>query len=747
MRKACTIILLMFSIVNTFAQSGNIEGMVKNKDTNTPLSGANIFLSSSNKGDITNSFGKFTIEDLAPGHYNLIITSIGYKNIAFPVEIKNNQTCHVEANMEVSALDLAAVVVTGKKISQLNTVAAIDIKLRPVNTSQDILRIVPGLFIAQHAGGGKADQLFLRGYDVDHGTDIAETVDGIPVNMVSHAHGQGYADLHFLIPELVEKVNFDKGPYNIRKGNLATAGWIDFSTKDFLRTNTVKLEYGQYDYKRAVGLFKILDQKNEQRRKQFYIGTEYFKNSSYFDNPQDFHRYNIFGKYTVIHHFSQFQVWASAFDSKWNASGQIPERAVLNGWISRFGSIDNTEGGHTSRINCNAQWNSNLKNNFNATNQFYFSNYQFNLFSNFTFFLKDSVNGDEINQKEKRNIVGYNGLLSKKFSSNSSSELGYGFRQDFVRNSELNHVVHRKFLNAIEQGDVNEFNAFAYVHQNFDLTNNFTINTGFRFDHFQFAYKNKLLPGSSFQSQSKNIFSPKLNLNYTLSQKIKLLFSTGIGFHSNDARVILNRQSKNILPKVSGNDLSFLLKPSKAILLKTTFWYLYSQQEFVYVGDEGIVEPSGRTKRRGIDFSGRYQAFSWLFLDIDLNYAHPRYVDAKKGNDYVPLAPVFTSIGGITIKTNKGFSAALRYRHMSQRPANESNTVKAQGYFITDALANYVFKKVELAVSAENIFDVDWKEAQFDTESRLQNEPSPVSEIHFTPGTPRFIKLGIAYNF
>ena len=223
--------------------------------------------------------------------------------------------------------------------------------------------------------------------------------------------------------------------------------------------------------------------------------------------------------------------------------------------------------------------------------------------------------------------------------------------------------------------------------------------------------------------------------------------NNGIGFHSNDARVILDNDAKDILPKVFGTDLGIILKPLTNLIIKTALWHFYSDQEFVYVGDEGIVEPGGKTRRIGVDISARYQFTSWLYGDLDLNYTKAIAIGAAKGEDYVPLAPSFTSIGGLSAKMKNGFSGSLRYRFMDQRPANEFNNVKAQGYFIADLLLSYNWKKFDLTISAENIFNCKWREAQFDTESRLQFEPQPVSEIHYTSGTPRFLKAGISFKF
>ncbi len=750
MQKLILIILLLFSI-NLFSQKGIIEGSIKDGETSSPLTGASLHISSELKGDNTDQFGKFRITDIIPGQYELVATHIGYKTEIIPVEIKENKISNVSVIMKKSSLDLAEIKISGRKNSSLNTLNNLDIMLRPVNTSQDVLRVVPGLFIAQHAGGGKAEQIFLRGFDIDHGTDINITVDGMPVNMVSHAHGQGYADLHFLIPETIEKVNFDKGPYFTNKGNQATAGFVEFQTKEFLKKNLIKLEAGQFNTQRAVALFKVYNKELENNRQQFYIATEYSKSDSYFESSQNFHRFNLIGKYNLwLNQQTNLIFTASTFESKWDASGQIPERAVKSGMISSFGSIDNSEGGNTSRSNFNIQFAKQWKNNWKSNSQFYYSRYQFNLYSNFTFFLNDSINGDQINQREKRNVFGHTSSISKSWKTgniNTTSEFGAGFRLDDINDIELTKTINRKFLNTLQKGDVDESNSFLTWNQNLEFNNKFSINGGLRYDFFQFKYRNILSADYIFQQQQRSILSPKLNFVYAASPKVKIYFNNGIGFHSNDTRVILNNKASDILPKVIGSDIGLILMPTKYLIIKTAFWQLYSEQEFVYVGDEGIIEPSGKTRRKGLDLSIRYQFNKWLYGDMDLNLTKARTIESVKGEDYVPLAASFTSIGGITAKSKNGFSGSIRYRFIGERPTNEFNSVRAKGYFIADIQIAYVFKKAELNLSAENLFNVEWREAQFETNSRLQSEANPVSEIHYTPGSPRFLKAAIIINF
>ena len=744
-----TLLILFISVV-CFSQKGKIEGYISDAENKAPLNGATVIISG-NRGDNTDAFGKFSINGINPGQYELVVTHVSYKTEIIPVEVKENLVSTVSVAMKKANLDLAEVRIRGNKSTPLNTIGSVDIMLRPVNTSQDVLRIIPGLFIAQHAGGGKAEQIFLRGYDIDHGTDINITVDGMPVNMVSHAHGQGYADLHFLIPETVEKVNFDKGPYFVNKGNLATAGYAEFQTKEFLKDNFIKLESAQFNTRRAVGMLKVFNSEKEKSRQQFYVASEYFKSDGYFDSPQGFHRFNIIGKYNAwFGNQSQLTITANTFDSKWNASGQIPDRAVQSGLITRFGSIDDSEGGNTNRTNFNIRYARQRKSNWRTTDQLYYSRYHFTLYSNFTFFLNDAINGDEINQRETRNIYGYNTTASKAWilgNKNANTEFGAGFRYDDVVGIELSRVVKRKFMEALQKGDVKETNAYLFWTQNLELNDKFNINGGLRFDYFRFAYQDLFAGETEFRDQQRSIISPKLNIVYTPSPLIKIYLNNGIGFHSNDTRVILDNAAKDILPRVAGTDLGIILKPVKDLILKTALWYFYSEQEFIYVGDEGIVEPGGRTRRMGIDVSARYQFTYWLYGDLDLNYTNARAMDAPKGQNYVPLAPSFTSIGGISAKMKNGFSGSVRYRFIDHRPANEFNTAVAQRYLITDVLLAYAWKKFELTISAENIFNNEWREAQFDTESRLQFETQSVSEIHYTSGTPRFLKAGISLKF
>lgn len=748
-----TILLLFLFILaghGLAAQSGKIEGQIADAESNTPVNGASVNIGN-NPGYQTDLFGRFLFPAVEAGQYELVVSHIGYRTTIVPVEVKPGISSVLSIRLKKAELALAEVRINSKKTTVLNTLGALDIKLRPVNNSQDLLRMVPGLFIAQHAGGGKAEQIFLRGFDIDHGTDIAITVDGLPVNMTSHAHGQGYADLHFLIPETVEKIAFDKGPYQASKGNLATAAYVDFSTREFLEENMLKAEAGRFNTQRLAGMVKLLNKSSDEKREQIYLASELNRTDGYFESPQQFHRFNLMGKYNSWWgKQTQLSISASTFDSKWFASGQIPDRAVRSGQIGRFGAIDDTEGGNTSRTNISARFNKQWKSNWKTTDHLYFSRYQFNLYSNFTFFLDDPVNGNMIRQKEKRNIWGYTTTASRSYrmgKKEAATTFGSGFRHDDIIGIELSKESRTRFYNHIQKGDIRETNVFAWVNQDIELGQRINLNASLRYDHFHFRYRNELAGDSGFEKQTKGILSPKLNLSFTAGPKAKIYLSNGIGFHSNDTRVILDQDASKILPRVIGTDFGIILKPLKELILKTALWHLYSAQEFIYVGDAGIVEPGGKSRRYGIDLSVRYQFNPWLFADMDVNLTHARAIEEAKGEDYIPLAPALTSIGGLTAKTKNGFSASLRYRLIGERPANEDHSVKASGYFLLDALLNYRIKKFDFMLSGENLLNRNWREAQFNTESRLSFEAAPVTEIHYTPGSPIFIKGGVSFYF
>ncbi|MEL7020520.1 MAG: TonB-dependent receptor [Bacteroidota bacterium] len=739
-------LLLQITLFAT-AKHTILRGTITGADDNLPLIGASIRAAGASIGTTSDEMGRFTLK-ITDEVTQLKASYIGYESRTITLAEVEQQA--IQITLTPSAVDLNQVTVSGAA-EGLGTITKIDVNLRPISNAQEVLRAVPGLFIAQHAGGGKAEQIFLRGFDIDHGTDISISVDEMPVNMVSHAHGQGYADLHFLMPDLIHTVDFGKGPYYANSGDFTTAGYVKFQTKNRLDKSMIRLEGGRFNTQRATALVSVLDKKTTAGHQSVYVAGDYLRSDGPFESPQNFDRLNLFAKYYgQLSPTTILSGQVSTFTSEWLASGQIPQRAVDSGLIGRFGAIDDTEGGNTARTNASLKLVKTLASNANWSNQIWYSNYQFELFSNFTFFLEDPTNGDQIRQRESRNLFGYNSRFHQHYSLGTgslSSTIGAGFRSDYSRDNELSSTLNRTTtLRRMAYGDVEQLNAFAFANEDFAF-GKWRINAGLRLDYFNFSYVDYLQEQTEKQSDNQLFVSPKLNLFYQANPATQFYFKTGIGFHSNDSRVVVSDKTLPTLPAAYGTDIGTIFKPTDRLLLNAALWYLQLEQEFVYVGDAGIVEPSGRTRRMGVDFSARYQLTDWLFADLDMTYTYARSIDDAVGENLIPLAPKFTSIGGLTFQHESGVNGSLRYRLLGDRPANEVNSVTAWGYTVLDATLNYTQPRYEIGLSIENLLNVDWNEAQFDTESRLFDEPDAVSELHFTPGTPFFIKGRVSYFF
>lgn len=731
---------LFLCFINGFAFAQSGSGTISNTD-NQPIDDADVFNLRTGNHTHSDEKGAFTLADAVIGD-TLNVIHFNYKS----VKVVNNGL-PLTVVLSAQTLLLNEVNITAS-LNQLNTIADLDLRTQPVNSAQDLLRKVPGLFIGQHAGGGKAEQLFLRGFDIDHGTDINISVDGMPVNMVSHAHGQGYADLHFLIPETVDKIDFDKGSYYANKGNLNTAGYVAFKTKDRLDSTSIGIELGMFRQFRANTMFSIIN----NAKQSLYVATDFYKTNSYFESSQNFYRYNAFAKYTeYLPNNDKVSLSFGHFSSRWSASGQIPERAVADGSITDFGSIDNTEGGNTSRTNLNLLYLKNINPHTYIKNTAFYSNYNFELYSNFTFFLNDSINGDQIRQKERRNLLGFQSELIHDTQVGNAAiqwQAGIGMRNDATNDTELSRTKNRaETLQNIKLGDIEETNLYAYISNNITI-GKWLINPALRLDEFKFDYTDKLAPKLQTATQTQVTLSPKLNFLYHYNNKLQFFLKTGKGFHSNDARIVTTQIDKKVLPAAYTADLGTVYKPIPRMIVNAALWYLFSEQEFVYVGDEGIVELGGKTERRGIDLGARYQITRHFYLNADATYNTAKALDAPEGANRIPLAPVATALVGLSILNYHGFSAGINSRYLGDRPANDDNSLIAKGYVVTDANANYRIKNgVTVGISVQNVFNTRWKETQFATESRLKNEPESVTEIHYTAGTPFNARLQLTYRF
>jgi hypothetical protein len=781
---------LLAFVYQSLAQpsTGQLQGRVIDAATGEGLPGVTVALEGTPYGMATTLDGRFDLRNLPAGRYTLVASLLGYGRHTQALTLEAGGTVDLALTLREEPITLESVLAQAERSYSAASSLALrrfDLLSRPNHSAQDLLRAAPGLIIAQHAGGGKAEQIFLRGFDADHGTDVNLSVDGLPVNMVSHGHGQGYADLHFLIPETVEEMDVRKGPYFAEFGNLATAGAIAFHTRDHLDENLVRLEGGRFETRRLTTLYQIPLPGAHQGA---YVAGQFYRSDGPVASPQGFNRVNLFGKFhTHLGEASTLALSVSGFSSAWDASGQIPQRAVASGLIDRFGSLDDREGGTTGRQDVNLHYTVEGDDGSQLLLQSYLSRYNFKLFSNFTFFLDDLVNGDMIEQTDDRQITGLNSryqfhrLLGRALATTT---LGGGFRADDA-DVALWHSPNRRRLAARVDATLAERNLYLWAQQELTFSPKVQLQLGLRGDYFTFNVEDHLegqpavLPHASGYAQ-QTILSPKANLVVSPTRRLDVFVNAGSGFHSNDARdVILGQRvedlvrdlrrdgldeaqidaalvSQNLdpaqreaetLPRATGGELGFQVRPTNRLLLAAAAWVLDLEREFVYVGDGGFTELSGATRRYGLDLEARLQLRPWLWADADVNLARGFFKDAPDDERDIALAPRVTSTGGLTLRHPRGLDGSLRYRHVGDRPANEAGTVTAAGYTLVDALATWRRGPVGLTMAVENLLDVAWNEAQFDTESRLRNEAEPVSELHFTPGTPRSLRLGVSYHF
>jgi len=492
MRGSLFLMLLLVSNY-LFSQEKTITGKILDAATKEPLEMVIVKDSANSIITLSDKDGSFVFKNAKSKIF--LVTLIGYE--PFTLRINSGENKYT-VFLKKGVVNLKDIVITNQRniLSTNKTLSLLDLDAHPAKTAQDMLRLVPGLFVAQHQGGGKAEGLALRGFDADHGTDVNVSVDGVPVNLPAHAHGQGYADLHFLIPELVSGYDWGKGPYFASKGDFTTAGFVNYTTKDFLDQNMVKIEGGLFNTARIVGAFNLLNNKAKDKKQSFYVSGEavYTDGGPFTQVPENFKRYNLFVKYiTPLGNKNTLTVTASTLWSKWLSSGEIPERAVEKGYVDgRWGAFDSTQSGYTTRTNFIAKLKTDIANHLTWNNQIYYSNYSLNLYTNFTANYFFPVDGDEFRQFENRNLFGYHSTLSKtSYIGNTSfnTDAGIGFRTDIISPLGLDHTKDGDFLENIQLGNAKETNAFAFADENI-RTGNWLFDFGLRYDYFNFYYQN-----------------------------------------------------------------------------------------------------------------------------------------------------------------------------------------------------------------------------------------------------------------
>ncbi len=763
--------LAVFAAVIAFALPARahvIRGSAENAQTNEPAAFVQIQIFEKKLGVVADANGLFTISGLEPGTYTLRAQGVGFEPAELSISIgPDGETGEAHFHLNPAAIALDEVLVSAERsmsAASSRRVRELDLQLRPRDTPQDMLELVPGLVVAQHAGGGKAEQIFLRGFDADHGTDVAINVDGVPVNMVSHGHGQGYADLHFLIPEVVGSLEVEKGPYFARHGDFATAGAVTYRTRERVEHTELYLEGGAWETGKATVVAALpLPSKSTSA----YLAASAALTEGPFDEPQDFRRFNVFGRAShQLSESSSLELSLSSFSSTWYASGQIPQRAVASGQIDRFGALDDLEGGGTGRTDLRFAYRSHSADDRSRFFvQAYTTSYDFRLYSNFTFFLSDTTFGDMIEQADDRRIVG---ILAEHESRRELGStplrllIGASTRVDRT-NVELWHDRERERLEPTKSDRVQQSNPALYTEAALDLTPKVELVLGVRADYFRFDTEDMLEDLAGVDTTrtmgttgvvGDEIVSPKATLIVRPTERLDLFLNTGLGFHSNDTRSVIAEPDSVHLPRASGAEIGARTRIGSHTNLGAAAWVLELDEEQVWVGDGGEAEFSGETRRWGLDLEARTAIRLWLFADVDVNLAQGKAIGdgVEEGADKIPLAPRVTSSGGFTANHPTGWFGTLRYRYVGERPANETGSVRAEGHTLLDASAGRRFGPWSVELIGENLTDAEWNEAQFDTESRIRLpdgslEPGSVSELHFTPGHPLHLKLRAAVHF
>lgn len=644
------------------------------------------------------------------------------------------------------------------------TVTSKLIENRPTLRPAEVLEFVPGVIVSQHSGDGKANQYYLRGFNLDHGTDFATFVDAMPVNMPTHAHGHGYSDLNWLIPELVDRINYRKGPYYAEEGDFASAGAAHIRLVDTLPRGIGSITFGENGYRRG-----LLANSGALGDGQLLYALEAGHNDGPWDNPENFRRLNGVLRYSFGDAQTRSVITAMGYSAKWSSTDQIPKRAVDQGLIGRFGALDPTDGGETSRYSLSYDLTHKIDDG-----SFKFSAYavqsRLNLFSNFTFFLENPVdldptvaNGDQFEQAERRKVVGLNTSRSWNTSFGGReviNTLGAQVRHDRLDPVGLYGNVARQRVSTTQESRVRETSVGVYGENATQWLPWLRSVAGLRFDRFAFDVDSSIPQNSGKKNDS--IASPKLSLIFGPWSKTEYFANYGYGYHSNDARGATAKvaakdptvavQAVDPLVRSKGGELGLRTELVPGLQSSLALWHLKLDSELLFVGDAGETEPNRASKRYGIEWNNHYVVRPWLLFDLDLAASRARFSeddpDPTVGN-HIPGAVNRVASLGVTVTDLGPWFGQFQVRYFGPRPLIEDNSVRSSATTLAYLRVGYkVSTDVKLALDVFNLFDRKASDIDYYYPSRLQGEPADgVDDIHFHPVEPRSLRLTLTANF
>ncbi len=626
-----------------------------------------------------------------------------------------------------------------------------EILLQPQGRPAQVLRLIPGFISVEHSGGaGKADQYFLRGFDADHGTDVAFFNDGMPINLRSHAHGQGYTDLNFIIPETIEGVDVSKGAYLPEFGDFTTAGAVNFRTRQMVNEGVVQGAGGQFDTQRYL----LMLSPTKDKIKTLIAGEGYYTNGP-FQNDNRYFRSNLLGKMTTnLTSRDELSLTGTFHKSQWNASGEIPLRAVTSGMIDRFGAIDPSEGGKSTRSTARLNYHYDTPSGGEFFANAYGQYYRLDLFTNFTFFKENPVNGDGIQQSDRR--VMYGGDIGYKQKADLAGlptvgTIGLQSRVDDIH-ARLGTQTTRNSTGITSDSDILEASYAPFIKADLQPASWMRLAGGLRAETFTFDVRNRCAscPEQPAGRKTSSIVLPKMNLIVGPWVNTEFFANYGEGYHSNDARSAI-APGASPLARARSYEVGARTKPwgPDGVELIATAWALDLKQELVFVGDAGTTEIRGPSRRRGVEFSARGQIWGPLYVNGSITYTKAEFTNG----DAIPLAPEVTAYGAVILKWPEGLTSQLQATYLGVRPLNEDRSIKSPSWLNFDLTERYQvpvklsYGRMEAFLFVQNLFNTKWEQATFAFQSRLRNEAQAVTDIHFVPGNPRMVMGGLAWYF
>ena len=614
---------------------------------------------------------------------------------------------------------------------------------RTVYRPAELLETTPGLIVSQHSGEGKANQFYLRGFNLDHGTDLRTSVDGMLVNQRSHAHGQGWTDLNFLIPELTDRLTYSKGPYRADSGDFGAAGTMDVRYAETLDHGIASIGIGQKGFRRA-----LLADSPALGKGNLLYAIESFHNDGPYTRGDDYTKLNGVLRYSEGSVANGWNVTAMAYRARWNATDQIPRRAVDEGRLGRFDAIDYTDGGSARRLSVSGSWRTDSDAGATSINAYMIAN-RLDLFSNFTYFLDDPVNGDQFAQPDRRVTSAIN--ADHRWGDYRA---GIALQNDNIYNG-LYKTAARQRLSTTREDHIVETSAAAFLEKTSRWSRHLRTVAGVRLDHYRFDVDSNLAANSGKRSASK--LSPTLSIIAGPWQKTELYLNAGTGFHSNDARGTTMRidpatgeaaDPVTPLVRARGIELGARTEAFKGLQSSFSVYRLDFDSELVFVGDAGTTEAGRPSTRTGVEFSNYYKPLRWLTLDADVAFARARFRDADAAGQRIPGAVEGVASLALAIDGLGPWYGALQMRYFGPRPLIENNSVRSQSTSTLNARIGYrLTQHIKLELEGFNLANRRDAAIEYYYASRLRNEAEARDDRHFHPIEPRSFRVTLTSAF